>query len=460
VPDESAEQLLVQRLRAVIAAKDEQVAVLQAQVETVLSRLEAAAERERRLELRVAELERRLSMDSSDSGTPSSKEGIGAKAERKAREKMARQESERERSKERKRGGQPGHQGKWAAGQQARLLLAAPRPAQSLLELLRKLDPEVQAIYWQQMNPVAIPGLDARRTAEGELTRRGRPCSATQILAPFANSSPGLSGPGDVTLVETVLLRVAAGPRADGDAPAEHYGEIRDLLDYLERQGSEIATRARLEFLFTVLLDHFRPARALAAVLRADPEAFAEIVSAAYLPDGQARDDTVITAQRRNLSIIGITALNSWRTPPGIRADNSIDAAYLQSWVHKARELPAKTGHAKVGDKTIGRILAHAPADSEGIWPPESVRDLIEELGCDDLESGLLDGKISTGLLIRSPDCGGDADRAAAAHFRRWAGQATSQWRTAALLRTLAKYMEERARNQDRLSQEIQDLGP
>jgi transposase len=110
VSDESAEQLLVPRLRAVIAAKDEQIAVLRAQVETVLSRLEAA-ERERRLELRVAELERRLSMDSSDSGTPSSKEGIGAKAERKAREK-ARQESERERSKNRKKGGQPGHQGR------------------------------------------------------------------------------------------------------------------------------------------------------------------------------------------------------------------------------------------------------------------------------------------------------------------------------------------------------------
>jgi hypothetical protein len=124
------------------------------------------------------------------------------------------------------------------------------------------------------------------------------------------------------------------------------------------------------------------------------------------------------------------------------------------------RPSAADRRRAKVGDKTIGRILAHAPADSQGIWPPEPVRDLIEELGCDDLESGLLDGKISTGLLIRSPDCGGDADRAAAAQFRRWAGQATSQWRTAALLRTLAKYMEERARSQDRFSQEIQDIGP
>ena len=98
---------LVWRLRAVIAAKDEQIAVLQAGLDAALARLEASAERERRLELRLAELERRLSMDSSDSGTPSSKERIGAKEARRAR-----QESERERRKDRKRGGQPGHQGK------------------------------------------------------------------------------------------------------------------------------------------------------------------------------------------------------------------------------------------------------------------------------------------------------------------------------------------------------------
>ena len=105
---------LVSRLRAVIGAKDEQIAVLTASLEAALARLGAAAaeatasrERERRLELRVAELERRLSMDSTDSGTPSSKERIGAKEARRAR-----QESERERRKDRKRGGQPGHQGK------------------------------------------------------------------------------------------------------------------------------------------------------------------------------------------------------------------------------------------------------------------------------------------------------------------------------------------------------------
>jgi hypothetical protein len=49
-------------------------------------------------------------MDSSDSGTPSSRERIGAKQARRAR-----QQSERERRRDRKRGGQPGHQGKGLA---------------------------------------------------------------------------------------------------------------------------------------------------------------------------------------------------------------------------------------------------------------------------------------------------------------------------------------------------------
>ncbi|HEX7162172.1 MAG TPA: transposase [Trebonia sp.] len=105
--DEPGEQPLVPRLRAVIAAKDEQIASLTASLETVLAALNGERDRRRRLELRVAELERRLSMDSTDSGTPPSKERIGTKEARKAR-----QQSERERSKDRKRGGQPGHQGK------------------------------------------------------------------------------------------------------------------------------------------------------------------------------------------------------------------------------------------------------------------------------------------------------------------------------------------------------------
>jgi transposase len=96
VPDDAAGLRAANaRLRGLLADRAEEAVALEAA-------LEGEREFRRRLELRVAELERRLSMDSSDSGTPSSRERIGAKEGRKARQ---RQESERERSKDRKRGG-------------------------------------------------------------------------------------------------------------------------------------------------------------------------------------------------------------------------------------------------------------------------------------------------------------------------------------------------------------------
>jgi transposase len=97
------QRALVARLRAVIEAKDAENAVLRAE-------LEVSREQFRRLELRVAELERRQRQDSTTSGTPPSKDPVGARERRKA-ERKARQSSERDRNADCKRGGQPGHRG-------------------------------------------------------------------------------------------------------------------------------------------------------------------------------------------------------------------------------------------------------------------------------------------------------------------------------------------------------------
>jgi transposase len=92
------------RLRRVVEAKDAEIAALRMALEAGQAR---QAELVKRLELRVAELERRLRMDSGNSSTPPSKEPLAARARRKA----AQRASQRERSKQRKPGGQPGHAG-------------------------------------------------------------------------------------------------------------------------------------------------------------------------------------------------------------------------------------------------------------------------------------------------------------------------------------------------------------
>jgi len=95
------QRVLVARLRAVAEAKDAELAALRAEVAVLRADLEAGRELARRLELRIAELERRLRQDSSDSGMPTSKEPIGAKERRQA-VRRERAVSERERRKDRK----------------------------------------------------------------------------------------------------------------------------------------------------------------------------------------------------------------------------------------------------------------------------------------------------------------------------------------------------------------------
>ncbi|WP_374212913.1 transposase, partial [Frankia sp. CiP3] len=92
------------RLRRVVDAQGERLRLAESEV---------VAEREARrlLELRIAELERQLRRDSGNSSTPESKESIAAKAKRKAERAAARQTSQRVRSKDRKPGGQKGHNG-------------------------------------------------------------------------------------------------------------------------------------------------------------------------------------------------------------------------------------------------------------------------------------------------------------------------------------------------------------
>src|SRR5450756_574821 len=69
------------RLREVVAAKDAEIAALRSAKDTENAELRTMVAGQG---LRIAELERRLGMGSDDSGTPSSKESIQAKAARKA----------------------------------------------------------------------------------------------------------------------------------------------------------------------------------------------------------------------------------------------------------------------------------------------------------------------------------------------------------------------------------------
>lgn len=98
------------RLRELLAASQAELAGVRAQKDAEIAELRTALNA---VLLRVAELERQVGSGSDDSGTPSSREPIAAKARRKAERKARRDTgtSSRERSADKSRGGQPGHEG-------------------------------------------------------------------------------------------------------------------------------------------------------------------------------------------------------------------------------------------------------------------------------------------------------------------------------------------------------------
>ena len=205
---------LLAQLRAVIEARDAENAVLRAD-------LEAERELRRRLELRVAELERRLRMDSSDSGTPPSKEPIGAKEKRKA-QRRARQESERERRKDRKPGGQPGHPGKGLARD--------PEPGER-----EQADPPAQCRKCgSSLDGAARAGSAWSQVWDVEITRKVREyllpklacscCGAVSTAAPPAGAQAGSVSYGPLLNAAAILLT------AFGNVPPERAAHLISML--------------------------------------------------------------------------------------------------------------------------------------------------------------------------------------------------------------------------------------
>ena len=217
VPDPCAgtgeQRELLARLRAVIEAKDAENAVLRA-------KLDAALERYRRLELRVAELERRLGQDSTDSGTPTSKESIGARERRKAGRR--RQESERERRKDRKRGGQPGHQGKGLAREPDPDEVKEAGPPAECRSCKAPLDGAAAAgSRWAQVIDVEV----IRKVTEWLLPGLECPCCGTVT---FAEPPPGAHA-GSVSY-GAVLNAAAVVLTAYGNVPPERAAQVMAML--------------------------------------------------------------------------------------------------------------------------------------------------------------------------------------------------------------------------------------
>jgi hypothetical protein len=307
--------------------------------------------------------------------------------------------------------------------------------------------------YWERVG-WPVDSKFALEFAE-RLLARGRPWSAADVLALRLHG-----GNAEVPreLIERTLQAAASADVKERPRPSSAEYELGQLLDELEAQGSSGSVLETLEWTFLEILEHTRLPRALFHALGTRPAYFASLVKQVFKArHAQQRADA--NDNEKALARHSYTLLRLWRSPPGLREDNSLDSQVLSAWVHEARRLLAEVDRSAVGDECIGEMLSGCPPGTDDIWPAEPVRDLLESVQSQKLTEGLAIGKFNArGVTIRGPYDGGRQEMVLADQYDAWSSRIMARWpESGRVLKEMARTYRSWARHEDAESEEMAD---
>lgn len=313
---------------------------------------------------------------------------------------------------------------------------------------------EIETTYWRR-TPVFWPSDDSEDVAYAirKLIGVGR----ARHALPLAGRGNKVHLPTDLLL--EVLQEAARQPfKSDGDGNEatmfQHYAaEILQLLD--ERNDVDRNALVALEWNYLQLLEHSRrPAKVLLRALSEQPSLFIQMLSAVFKAN---EDSGVVDPEPENpeharaVATQAYRLLELWNRIPGTRDDGTIDGEALEAWIKEARVLAKAAGREEIADSRIGHMLSASPIGSDGNWPAEPVREVIDLFRSKPMIEGFQVGKSNRrGVTTRMPRDGGELERQEAAKYRRWAKAiACDHPHTAKALDTLAESYDWEARRHD-----------
>lgn len=335
---------------------------------------------------------------------------------------------------------------------QERLMAAVPFAKQYWTEIAT-LGMELEAAYWSRaQHRYAAP--EERAEAIDLLVKHGRLWEAVALLSDMLHAN----GEPSAGLVKAVLNALLNGPGPVHDTTMNSY-YLGNVLKYMEQHFPDDTELPVYEFTFFELLHDHHPSAALYRALGTDPSDFVRMISALYRGDDEPKRS--LTAQEKAFAHRSFTVLQHWHTLPGLAEDGTIDSSQLTAWVRGARLAFSDSQRVAIGDEQIGQILASSPVGTDGVWPAEPVREIIENIGNARLDAGVHMGKINKrGATTRGVFDGGDQERELEKQYREMAVKISTRWpRTARVLRGIAESYQQDARHHDSQAERMSDDG-
>jgi hypothetical protein len=321
-------------------------------------------------------------------------------------------------------------------------------------DTLRRRKPEAEVIYWNRTNPHAghLPVDEVEEAVRCLLNVRRAVVAASCVFSAY-HAKKRL----DWTLVADAIDAASlASGKADSDALiGQHFvWELSELMKYLQNDPAADQGRlVTLEYRFLPLAQHhdFSP-KTLHGELSRNPAFFAEVIEAQFITKAESQDKNRIPdPDRAPIAEAAYKLLDSWTGIPGSRPDGSIDSSILKGWVDDARKLCAASDRIEICDVMLGDQMSCAPSDSDGTWPCEAVRDVLESVPTEEILRGFEVGVANQrGAHWKSMTDGGEQERELAKKYIEYASKVKVAWpRTALALRRLAERYESEAKRED-----------
>jgi hypothetical protein len=321
-------------------------------------------------------------------------------------------------------------------------------------DFVDRLGSAEQDQYWADVVPNLIRASEAHISEAIErMLKAGRP------RAVFAAVH------WDLERVEVrALHRLLSEMAEDGNDKAGEYRvqqhDIEEAFELLNKSGQfALDEMAGLEYAYLEVLERPYSRRGgygipnLEKYIEKQPDMFVQAVVWTY----KRRDDLndpesyqVPSERVKDLANKGFSLLQALKFVPGQKTSGEIDQDRLSAWIASVRKACRELARAAIADVCIGNMLSACPADEDGTWPCEPVREVMEQIGSEDMMRGAHTGVYnSRGVVTRGE--GGDQERALAAKYRKWAASVAGSHPFVAsqLLEKLAETYEDEAKRED-----------
>jgi len=341
-------------------------------------------------------------------------------------------------------------------------ILLCAKVSDALFSELEKLSTDAQTRFWAKFRRTHLfeEEIQHLRIVVEGLISCNRFNAAISVIATFVKSE-ALSQYLGAEQIASLLCMLATESDADSDQVQSNGYELCEVIAYVQ-ESSDVPSllKRQIEWFFVYALQQheFCPRFSIKA-LQENPAYFVELVSMVY----QSKDDDVKRAEgaadvenevsevvKQNRWKFAHALLEEFKSLPG-QAKDDIDSDALYSWVETVRELLKQTGRSEGGDQQIGQLLATSSIGTDGAWPHEAVREVIENCASDEIEVGIRMGILnSRGVVSKSIYEGGAQERALEQRYLQYAESLNmTHPRTAHLMRKLARSYSQEAKYSD-----------